>query len=94
MEGKTLTGDEVMRIASLLSDVQEEISGEYGNLTERATGTLNLVKGFLFGNLDMVDKGGFFWGFKSKLGEKSRFCDKCGLLKPEHEGACKCGGAK
>jgi hypothetical protein len=92
MEGKTLTGEDVMRIASMLSDVQEEISGDYGNLIERATGKINLIKGFLFGQLDMVSDDGFFWEFKSKLGEKSRFCDHCGLLKPEHQGACKCPG--
>lgn len=89
-----LSRDESMILAGMMSDMQEEFSGDYGEFDKdrkrNMTGKLNLIKGVLFGTLEMVSEDGFSWSFKSKK-PNSRFCDKCGLVKSDkYSNGCTC----
>lgn len=78
-ESITISGQDVMRLTSLMSDMQEVCD-------KRTRGQLNLIKGFLFGRIkfENVDENGFSYRFKS-INPNSRFCDCCGLLRDGSE---------
>jgi len=89
----TLSRDKAMILAGMMSDMQELLSGEFGEMDEgrkkSMRGKLNLIKGVLFDRIEMVSEDNFFFEFKSKS-ENSRFCDKCGLIKEGEYKECEC----
>lgn len=72
---------EMQLVAGILSDIQEFAD-------EQTRGKLNLVKGFLFGDL-ILEHADITFSFKSK-NPNSRFCDRCGLLKVGAFKECEC----
>ena len=77
-----ISSQNVMNLASIMSDLQEEIKDK------RLRGKINLIKGVLFGNVEIVQEG-FMFRFKNK-NPNSRFCDDCGLLRVSEYRECEC----